>query len=655
MCGLVAAIVTDRVGRISAELIERMTASLVHRGPDDSGTLFSRSRSVGLGFRRLSILDLSVAGHQPMISADGRHAIIYNGEIYNYVELRRELEALGRRFRSTGDTEVLLAAYQEWGTACLQRLNGMWAFLILDLDSGAVFGARDRFGVKPLYYCQTRDKLLFASEIKGIVASGEYRRDTNWNAVARHLLRNALDVSDETFYAGIRQIPAGSAFEIDPVAGWSSFRYWQIGRDSYSRTDSPFDAFAELFEDSVRLRLRSDVPVGICLSGGLDSTSIICSAARLKQPSPREDLRPTLAFCFMAEEFDEARQIEDTLAQTKAGLRRLETSAERVWQDMPTMLAFQDEPVHSLTAVIGYQLMRLAAEHGVRVILNGQGADETLAGYPSYFPHYWHELVRHFKPLRAWREIRAYAQAHGKDGSALLMRQARILVSRLLSVMPAYQRMSAEREYSSRLADDWLSGDFKQYLAPLAAARADFSLDAELRRSVEITPLPLYLRVEDRNSMAHSVEVRLPFMDYRLVSLAFQLADEFKLHGPYNKFLLRRSMEGRIPPSVRERVQKFGFPTPVDAWFRGPLAHEVAALLHDSTLLDPAIFNTRAILRDFTRHQKGEIAVGSKLFDVTQLAIWLARMRTGATMARAGSAGMPAATPPLLRADSAQA
>jgi asparagine synthase (glutamine-hydrolysing) len=301
MCGIVAIVASKPLPAQGATLAQ-MLAVIRHRGPDDEGV--HCNGGVAFGFRRLSILDLSVLGHQPMSTPDGAVTIVFNGEIYNFVELRRELEARGHAFLSRSDTEVLLHAYLEWGTDCLTRLNGMWAFLIHDARTGTVFGSRDRFGIKPLYRYERDGVMLFGSEIKSIVASGLYQRSPNLAVAAAFLAEGRLDESDETFYAGIHRIPAAAAFEVDAAGRYREWRYWRLddaasipaGSDVVSR-------FAELFEDAVRVHMRSDVPVGIHLSGGLDSTSIACASARVRRDADARG--PLLVFSYITPEFDE--------------------------------------------------------------------------------------------------------------------------------------------------------------------------------------------------------------------------------------------------------------------------------------------------------------------------------------------------------------
>ena len=624
MCGLVG-IVEFGDGSAARETTARMLSVLHHRGPDDSGIY--QSGSVGFGFRRLSILDLSPAGHQPMSTPDGMVTVVFNGEIYNFVELRRDLKALGYQFSSSGDTEVLLYAYCEWGKECLAKLNGMWAFLIHDRRTGKIFGARDRFGIKPLYRHRSDDRVLFASEIKSILASGLCPRDINWPVAASYLTDERLDDTDETFITGVERIPAGTAFELEIGDGTCKhWRYWNVEDAQWDSRGDPIEAFASLFEDAVRLHMRSDVPVAVHLSGGLDSTSILCSSARIRRENGAAG--PLLAFSFMPPEFDESEYIRASIEHTGTRLVPLETSASALWKDLDDVLRFQDEPVHSITALIGYQLMRVTAEHGIKVVLNGQGADETLAGYPNYFMNYWHELLSQARFRTAWQEMTAFAAGHDQSLKTLLLRQLAQLTLTTLSRVPGYRlARSIARPLLAR-ERGWYSESIRAQAIPRSEVKK-WGLDATLARSQERSPLPLYLRIEDRNSMAHSIEVRLPFLDFRLVSLAHSLASSWKLRGPYNKYMLREASRGRIPEVVRSRLDKMGFPAPTRTWLAGPLYDCAVHVLDSRAARESGIYHVDKILSDLARHRRGAVDLGAKLFDVVQFEVWRSRTMTG--------------------------
>lgn len=619
MCGFVALIGRD--GRcVDPLVVDRMTDTLHHRGPDGRGVFIAES--VGLGFRRLSILDLSPTGDQPMHSADGRYVMVFNGEIFNYIELRRQLTAKGHEFRSSGDSEVLLHAYMEWGEGCLDRLNGMWAMAIFDKQSGEVFVARDRFGIKPLYCYVDEDWVILASEIKAILASGLANSETNWPVVAKFFVDGRLDDNRDTFFADIHQFDNGSSMIVRPGGKFERRRFWSIPEDGVTLDGDPASDYAELFEHSVELRLRSDVPVGVLLSGGLDSTSIICSVARLKESGAAADATETLAFSFNTREFDESEYIKATIAQTGARLVDLDTDSKRLWESLGALLQAHDEPVHSATALVGFKLLELAAQSGLKVVLTGQGADEAVAGYPSYFANFWHSLLRRGSAVRAWRQISAHADRFGGSVRQQFLAEFAKLIKTGMSHVPMYRQVARYRRRRDHFQHAWFRNALLDDVPQADDRPWDLRLDTALRESVETAPLPLYLRIEDRNSMAHSVEARLPFMDYRLISLSFALRDELKMQGPWNKFILREAMRGRIPEVVRTRLDKFGFPTPVDEWFRGPLLEPMRDILNSRSIREAGIFDVDEIERDLERHVNGEVAVGNDLFAVAQFAEW---------------------------------
>jgi asparagine synthase (glutamine-hydrolysing) len=605
-------------GRADSSVIERMTAVIRHRGPDDEGTFFSGP--VGMGFRRLSILDMSPLGHQPMSTEDGEVTLVYNGEIYNYVELRRELEALGHRFKSSGDSEVLLRAYCQWGTDCVKKFNGMWAFVIYDRRLQKIFGSRDRFGIKPLYRYSDGDHVLLGSEIKAIRASGLYRGGTNWQTASRYLLEGRLDDTPETFYAGIDQIPAGTAFELSLQGRFRQWQYWSLDDLPAANIDDPAQAFADLFEDAVSLHMRSDVPVGVHLSGGLDSTAIICALARLREAAGATG--PLMAFSYMAPEFDESKYIADTIEQTGATIVALETSPVLLWDLLREVLRFQDEPMHTMTPIVGYELMRLTAGSGIKVIMNGQGADETIAGYSSYFREYWCGLLTQGRIFDAWREIGQYAAAHGGNRARLYLNQWRHIAQSSLRGLSAYRSMKRWKRSRLDTTDGWFTQALSQQRGTDDAGTALIGLNANLAYSIYRNPLPLYLRIEDRNSMAHSVEARLPFLDYRLVSLLFGLPPEWRLRGPWNKYVLREAMRGRIPESVRARKEKMGFPVPGRNWFAGALTEPVLDIVNSRAARERGIYNTAVITGDIERHRRGEIDITNRIFKMAQYEVW---------------------------------
>ena len=453
-----------------------------------------------------------------------------------------------------------------------------------------------------------------------LVASREYRGGPNWPLAANLLLEGNLDhvsIPRHTFFSGIEQIPAATSFELDLSGRLSEHRYWTL-EGGHTPPANPAEAFFELFEDSVRLRMRSDVPVGVFLSGGLDSTAVACSLARQRSTGGEG----VFAFSFHSEDFDESRFIADTVKQTQLHLVRYAPRGADMWGDFEKLLHYQDEPVHSFAAVAVFALSRLAAERGVKVILSGGGADECLAGYRPYFAQYWYQLVRSGRVPTAWAEIDAFAHAnHASRGELihLTLRKFRSELGRLA----AYRALRNDRRLRRLRADDWYTADLKRRISLPEDQFEPETLDGALLRSVDKEPLPFYLRMDDRNSMAWSVELRCPFLDYRIVELAFSLPASWKIRGPWSKFVFREAMKGRIPESVRTRTEKWGFPTPAARWFATDLYEPTAALLADRRTRERGVYETKAISRDLERHRSGQIDASGRLFDFVQFELWM--------------------------------
>lgn len=622
MCGFVAMLALNE-NKVDQSVVERMTTAIRHRGPDDEGYFFSGP--VGFGFRRLSILDVSPTGHQPMFSPDGKKVLVFNGEIYNYIELRKELQALGHAFKSSGDTEVLLHAYLEWGGECLEKLNGMWAFIIYDIQKGTLFFSRDRFGKKPLFRYQCGDYMFLASEIKAILSSGYYHGGPNWDVASPFLLGQNLadtDQNNQSFYSGILQVPGGSAFELDLSQRSRERRFWSLSGLFPNSVMDPAKSYYELFEDAVRLRLRSDVPLGVFLSGGIDSTSVICTLANLSKNVANGSKSPVTAISFHAPEFDESTYVEDTIQQTGANFIRYEPDPRQLWNNLERVLYYQDEPVHSFAAVIFFELCRVAAENGIKVMLIGGGADEYLAGYFGYFRNYWYTLLRSGRVREAWEEIGSYCAVHGDVRWSLFHRSLIQLLKTESTRFQAIRMLQSWRRYRKLTTGSWFVPELFNNVKMDDPGYQEQTLDLALKRSVECAPLPIYLREDDRSTMAHSIEGRSPFLDYRLVSLAFQLPNNWKLRGPWNKYVLREAMDKRIPESVRSRPDKMGFSVPQRKWFADFLYEPMQDLLGSQEFRERGIYKVDEIRKDLELHRTGKIDLSKRLFNLFQFEIW---------------------------------
>ena len=616
MCGFIT-VRTPNGATVSPRAVEKATRSIVHRGPDDEG--FYYDNNVGFGFRRLSIIDLSDQSHQPFEDVDGRYVMVFNGEIYNYLELRDELKAKGHSFRTSGDTEVLLTAFKEWGQDCVNRLNGMWAFIIYDQREKELFGSRDRFGIKPLYRARVGESQIFASEIKGVFATEMLDREINWQTAASYLLDGRISsaVNDnETFFKNIQEIPAGHCFSVDRHGRYKSWPFWELPDEVERAEAAPIDTLHDLLRDSVTLRMRSDVPVGVCLSGGIDSTSIICLMA---EALGNDRAQPLNAFSYIDEQFDESKEIQATIDATGATLHRLSGNVDTFLDKLTEVLRVHDEPFHSLNVLISYELYRMASKADVKVILNGQGADECWAGYPPYFYNYWHSLISSRQFSRLWQEIRDYSSMHQTSQISAWRKTVKMLLRDQLRRSAKYREYSARRARREATSHPWFTGDLSSFYVSEVTDDVRLDIHSHLRRSVKKHSLPLYLRVEDRNSMAHSIETRLPFLDYRVVSLALTSSGQWLLKGGWNKFALREAMNGVIPEVVRNRKDKMGFPVSARDWFAGPLYNVVRDVVGSSRSRQSSVLDVDRILRDLDRHRKGEVDCSDRLLRVLQL------------------------------------
>jgi len=543
-----------------------MLECLAHRGPDGVGQVIRDGR-VGLGHRRLAIIDRSDEAAQPMRSAAGSEVTL-NGEIYNYVELRAELASGGAIFRTSSDTEVLLAAYDRWGIDCLQRLNGMFAFALYDPSRRTVFLARDRFGEKPLYYHRTADgTFLFASEIKALLVSPDVSARVEARSVYRFLRHKLTELEPATFFEGIVALPPAHYLEVGVDDGQQVLRrYWRL--DGSVQDPRPHGelvtAYRDLLEESIEIRLRADVAVGSSLSGGLDSSAVVGHLG-LGRHVERQH---TFSARFPGWRLDEGRYIADVVALSGARSHEVEPVPDPT--DLERVVWHQDQPFGSLSIYAQWAVMRLARDEDVTVLLDGQGADETLAGYHFYFAALFRYLLRTGRWLALLREMRAFSAAHG---------QARL---RALAFYTLPE--SAARFARSLRRGPGVSAAFARTQATLATARAASprfrtDLDETLASTLTETMLPGLLRYADRNSMAFGREVRLPYLDHRLVELAFSLPWDMKLHSGQTKRVLREAMSAYLPDSVKARRDKIGYAPPQAAWLRGPLREWAEDLL----------------------------------------------------------------------------
>lgn len=603
MCGIVGYISKEE--QIDVALFEKMTDILIHRGPDDRGTYYEGL--VALGQRRLSILDLSADGHQPMHYLQ-RYTIVFNGEIFNYIELREELSRAGYSFVSKTDTEVLMAAYDYWGAECLNKLNGMWAFALYDRAEGQLFAARDRFGVKPFYYYLSGDRLVWASEIKALLPALPGRPKANIPRLLDNILLGAFDHTSETMFEGVRQLQPGCYLRFDvPAFSLAVTRYYDIDRITPNQRSYPENTqrFKELFIDAVRLRLRSDVPVGSCLSGGLDSSSIVCVAAGLLKNKPGDAGHHTISSCYkQADElkYDEQEYIDQVVAQTGVQGHKIYPDVTDFFANLDHIIYHQDEPVGGLCHEAQYNVFKAAAREGITVMLDGQGADEQLAGYTPFYSVLIREYLRRFHFAGAWRELNAFRKEH-KDTEVYGMKG--LIWFMVSDLLPAWLRKRALKYVTSREEFEWLKVPYDE--TTVQQTRKYTSFDDYTKKQMKYGLINL-LHFEDRNAMASSIEGRVPFLDYRLVEHVLSLPPDQKLKAGVTKRILRDAMRGIIPEGIRTRTTKLGFAVPVDVWVMkhpGKVREELADALEALT----DILHKEKILRWFDQNKTNELAL----------------------------------------------
>jgi asparagine synthase (glutamine-hydrolysing) len=597
MCGIAGQYCLD--GRApDKELLSAMGERLAHRGPDGQGMKICGS--MGLVHRRLAIIDLTDEGLQPMTNEDGALWLVFNGEIYNYIELREELLAKGHRFHSQSDTEVILHAYEEWGEACLSRFNGMWAFALWDGNRECLFCARDRLGIKPFYYTTTGGSFLFASEIKALLAHPDAGRKPDDRALGTFLAWGVLDHSDRTMFDNIFQLRPAHAMTVTPAGPRQQVRYWKakVSPAVHSAADDKKEAsrFLDTLREAARIHLRSDVAIGTCLSGGIDSstlTALINDIIRKEAPASVGERQKTYSAVFSDRRFDESRFIDEIVAATGVDAHRIEPSPEQLRDDIDRLVWIQDEPFGSLSIYAQYCVMRLAKEN-VKVVLDGQGADELLAGYLAYQGSYLGTLLHSFRWLTALKELAGSISHHGGFFRS------------------AIQQLRARRRRRTLIRCDAES-----------VARYNGTLDQVLYRELTSTNLPSLLHYEDRNSMAFSIESRVPFLDYRFVEYVASLPLDQKIQNGITKVCLRRAIRGIVPESIRCRMDKMGFVTPEEVWMKEDLRPFVLEILLSDSFRARQYWDAGEVTRNYQAFLDGKSAYSTEIWRIINTELWL--------------------------------
>lgn len=587
MCGIAGIAFADGVMPDAADRVRRMIELQNHRGPDGRG--FYDGENVSLGHARLAIIDLSEAGHQPMTDADERYWLTFNGEIYNYLDLASELRNLGHTFRGHCDAEVLLAAFVQWGTDCLSRLRGMFAFAIWDKETKTLFAARDRLGIKPFHYwTDGKTKFAFASEIKALLDFLS-QRNVNRKLAEDFLAWNLVDhEATETMIESINRLAPAHALQWrigEEIKIWSYWNY-QVNDELFTSQQQRLiyeEEFRNEFIKTVRLHLQADVHVGSCLSGGLDSSAIVCVINKelRKQNIWREDWQHVFTACFDDPAIDEREYMNEVVRVTNAKSHTVYPTGAKFREEMEEWIWFQEEPVAGTGPYAHYCVARLARENGVKVLLDGQGADEQLAGYRKFILVYLRQLVANGHYTKAVSEA------------------AKFFIS------PEILRtsdFSYGRRYLFKKLDEveriWNGND-------VPSKPASLGIEPSLARRTEADvlkySLPLLLRYEDRNTMAFSIEARVPFVDHVLVELMAKLPADMRLSNGWTKRIMRDALKNILPDKVRLRKSKLGFSTPLTRWVNNELRGWMEEMLEEPRYLSDIVDakEARKLLKDY--------------------------------------------------------
>lgn len=594
MCGI-AGILSINPTLVQQNKLQLMANALQHRGPDGEGFWINEKSNIGFAHRRLSIIDLSSGGSQPM-HYQNRYTITYNGEIYNYLELREELEKKGYQFHTQSDTEVILVAYAEYGDECVQYFDGMFAFAIWDNEYEELFAARDRFGEKPFYYFFDGEQFLFASEMKALWAAGISKQTNNamlLNYLTTGLVGNPTN-AEETFYSNIQKLPPASSLiyaidDSDIIVN----QYWDLDKETVTAiTDEKqlVQGFQALFYQSVKRRLRSDVSIGTSLSGGLDSSSIVAAINKLQTPSSKQI---SFSAIFPGFEKDESKFINKVTQQFNLQNHAVTPTAEGFIHDFEKLMYHQEEPIQSASIYAQYKVYELAKQHGVTVLLDGQGADETLAGYTKYYHWFWQELLRAKQFGLLKKERQSATNSIDWNYKNYLAAFFPSLVAKQLE-----NNLYKQVKNNSTINIDFFLQYFDRTILykPVVEKLNDVLYYNTMQNGLEEL-----LRYADRNSMAHSREVRLPFLNHELVQFIFSLPASFKIKDGFTKWILRTNMNGLLPKEIVWRKDKVGFEPPQQQWMQQAtvkeMIHEGKKKLISQGILNQSSFNEKVVAK----------------------------------------------------------
>ncbi len=656
MCGITGFIGFDH--GIETKFLVKMNNLIKHRGPDDEGyyVITEDGKSIilagddtvdyssgvqylpqenindylsdkikfALGHRRLSIVDLSSFGHQPM-NIDNNYWITYNGEIYNYIEIRQELENLGCKFISNSDTEVILMAYKIWGESCLNKFNGMFSFIIYNVIKNKVFIARDRFGIKPLYYYITDNGIFFASEIKQFTALSTWSPNLNHQKAYEFLAYGISDHTDETLFSGVYQLKGGHycVFDLDKLQlkdkKLSVQRWYDLVRDEQVNDyEIACEKFKKLFYDSISKRLRADVAVGSCLSGGLDSSAIVSVMDKILKERNAKNTLMTFSACSKYKAFDEKEFIDEVVAHCKVKPLYTYPELDILFQENEKIAWYQDEPFGSTSIYAQWCVFKLAKSENVKVILDGQGADEQLSGYQgSSFQIYLNELLHNGKITDYFKELRLFKKYYRYQILPSIIKS-------LVSFFPLRVKVFLSKYFNKNYNHKWINPilNFTTTDPYIGFNKKMDDVQHISYQQIMHTNLPILLHWEDRNSMAHSIESRVPFLDYRLVELLYKIPSSAKIKHGITKAILRDSLENILPNKIKNRLSKLGFVTPEVIWIK-----ENSELFRNRLIeaieLSQGILDSKSILSNFDDIINGKQKFNFWIWRIISFGAWM--------------------------------
>lgn len=608
MCGIAGCLTREK--EVPRERFEAMIDIVSHRGPDDRGSYYEEH--LALGHRRLSVIDLSREGRQPYRYRD-RYVLVYNGEIYNYRQLRDELSSQGYSFQTGTDTEVLAAMYDRYGSGCEQKLNGMWAFAVWDRQRQTLFASRDRFGIKPFYYWYDQERLLFASEIKQFFELAEERPAANRKRLLEFLVAGDQDYTEETMFEQVRQLPAGCHFFFDRRAHRLELqRYYDLNAvvPAEISYDTACGRFRELFESSVEARHVSDVPVGYCLSGGLDSSAIVCMADRIRKRKEITARACAVSSCFEDRRYDEREYIEEVIGNTDVASYRVFPKGDELFERADRLVWHMDEPFGSTSVFAQWEVFRCAKEHGLTVMLDGQGADEQLAGYSGFYSVLFADCLKRLRFGRLRHEVGEYLRL--RAGTESSISSGEVVASAALSLLlpgTAKNRIKRWSGYYARAGVPFSEQTLKQ----VWDRRSVYPVGNDRKYILDSMGCGMasLLHFEDRDSMAHSIESRVPFLDHRLAELLFSLPLSYKIRDGRTKAVMRDGLQGILPEKIRNRYSKLGFVTPEDQWINENYGQYREELRSACEILSP-LLETDRVMKWFDS-KKGKVQRGDYL------------------------------------------